>query len=728
MNLEKICKSIIYGGIFLIPFLAFVVVESMFFPFITGKNFAFRIIVEIIFFAWILLALYRPQYRLKRSGIAITIAIFLGIIFIANIFGENFSQSFWSNFERMEGFVTLLHLGMYFVVLASVMNTKLWKYFFLTTISASTIMAFFYAIPEYFETVRAGGVLRLDTTFGNPIYLAVYALFHIFLAWFYLVRYTVSRYLKWILGGVIALNTLVLYYTATRGDLLGLIVGLGVVAIIIALFEKENKNFRKIAIGTILAGIIAIGGFIGIKNTDFVQNSPVLVRFANISLEDNTTKARFMVWEMAYEAWKEKPVLGWGQGNFNIAFNKYYDPKMYAQEPFFDRAHNVFLDWLVAGGVLGLVAYLLIFVVVLYSIWMRREDEVFSLMEKSIVTGLLTAYFFQNLFVFDNIISYILFFTILAYIHTCLLKIKTDKNKKAFTIPIHFIVPVVIVVAVFTIHLFNTKAILTNKALLQGLVPHEEGISKNIEYFKKAIYYDTFGNAEVREQLTQTARQVLRSQKISLIQKQEIIELARREIILQAEDVPNDARYALFAGSYLGSIGSFNEAIDYLQKALDLSPRKQQILFELTSVYLNKAEYEKALEMAKRAYELEPEYDNALKVYAMSAIYANNYELAKKLLVPKYGTIAISDDRILNAFVKVGDYERVVEIWKKRISDLQKKGLDNAQYHTSLAATYLEMGKRSEAISELKKAMELNPEFKQQGEYYINEIKAGRNP
>src|SRR3989338_7504632 len=40
---------------------------DLLFPFITGKNFAFRIIIEIIFASWILLALLEPKYRPKKT-------------------------------------------------------------------------------------------------------------------------------------------------------------------------------------------------------------------------------------------------------------------------------------------------------------------------------------------------------------------------------------------------------------------------------------------------------------------------------------------------------------------------------------------------------------------------------------------------------------------------------------------------------------------------------------
>jgi thioredoxin-like negative regulator of GroEL len=52
----------------------------------------------------------------------------------------------------------------------------------------------------------------------------------------------------------------------------------------------------------------------------------------------------------------------------------------------------------------------------------------------------------------------------------------------------------------------------------------------------------------------------------------------------------------------------------------------------------------------------------------------------------------------------------------------------NWQNHLQLAAVYLEVGQRQQAIAELQKAIDINEEFRQQGEYFISEIRAGRNP
>src|SRR3989344_5218185 len=108
-------KWIIFAGLFIVPFIPFLVYSSFFFPFITSKAFTWRIIIEIVFAAWILLALLDANYRPKKS------------VILYAVFGVAPVKSFWSNFERMEGYITLLHLGMFFLVISSVFKEVDWK-------------------------------------------------------------------------------------------------------------------------------------------------------------------------------------------------------------------------------------------------------------------------------------------------------------------------------------------------------------------------------------------------------------------------------------------------------------------------------------------------------------------------------------------------------------------------------------------------------------------------
>jgi len=737
---KKYLRYVLLGGVFLIPFIPFLVSNEMFFPFITLKNFTFRIIVEIIFASWIILAVLDHSYRPKRSWILVALGAFLAIIALADVFGENPAKSFWSNYERMEGLVTHIHLFAYFIVATSILTTeKLWVRFLQTSLVASVLMAGFVMTQlAGIETINQGGD-RVDGKFGNATYLAVYALFHIFIAAFLFVKRSSVNWVRWVYAVVALLNLFVLYNTQTRGAILGLIGGTLLSVLLIAIFERENKLARKISAGVIAGIILLVGLFIVAKDSSFVRESETLNRFAEISLTEKTTKSRFQVWGLALEGFKENPILGSGQENFNLVFSDHYDPRLYDQEPFFDRAHNVFLDWLTAGGALGLLAYLSIFMAALYYIWSLpergrsqtgREGSSFSIIEKSILTGLLGAYFIQNLFVFDNLMSYVLFFSVLGYIHMHGEKdvVSDVKPKEVSEYAQYIIITLVLVFLAVAMYSVNIKNINANRALLQAISPHEEGLQANTDYFKKALAYDTFGNAEIRERLIQHAATVSGIQNVPDQFKQDLFIFARSEMLKQVEETPKDVRYEILLGSYLNRFGQHEEAIAHLKRAIQLSPNKQSTYFELVSVYVNSGQYELARDIAKTAYELEKSNRLAVDMYAVASLYAGDTQLAESLIVEQYGTLIADNDNILNAYARIGAHDLVVEIWKKRIAELQSNGEDNPQFHVSLAAAYIGTGERTKAVQELQKAIELNPEFKDQGQYYINEIQAGRNP
>lgn len=738
MNINKFLQWFVLGGLFLVLFIPLYVSDSMFFPFITGKNFAFRIIIELITGAWIILALRDAAYRPKKSLILYGAGALVLVMAIATMLSENPFKSFWSNYERMEGFVSLAHFFAYFAVASSILAAKnLWERFFQTSLMVNVILVGYGVLQLAGKLAINQGGVRVDATFGNTTYFAVYLLFHIFIAAFLAVRHKGASWIRYVYGAIALADIFMLYNTATRGAILGLLGGVILTTILIALFEKQNVVLKKFAIGVLMIAILVPITVLTFRNASWVKESPVLARFTSISLSETTTKSRFMVWNMALQGFKERPVFGWGQESFNFVFNEYYDPKMYDQEPWFDRAHNVFFDWLIAGGLLGLLAYLSLFGTALYYLW-RKTASSFSIVEKSIFTGLLGGYFFQNIFVFDNLTSYVLFFSILAYFHSIYgtswqaseiqAKGKMNNIPKGVSSNAQSDVifsPIVIIATVFILYFVNYHPIAANRDLISSL-QRQSDLGVNLAYFKKAIARDSFGTSEAREQLTMAASRVLT---IDAPQKtkDDFVTMAIAELEKQTTWIPRDARYQIFMGSFLNQIGNYDKALEYLKKAQELTPKKQQVYFEIASAYLNKRDYQNAVTAAKTAYELEPNYDNARIIYAMTLIYTGDKIKAREILAPLREKSAIdpqSEERLLKAYIDTKDYKSAGEVLNMLIAS----DPTNYRYHISLAALYLEKGERQKAIAEIQKAIDVNPEFKDQGEYYIKEIKAGRNP
>lgn len=722
MAIEKTLRGVVLASVFALPFIVFIVAQSLFFPFITGKNFAFRILVEIATGAWLALALANPAYRPKRGWLLGAFAVFVAVVALADALGAYPFKSIWSNFERMDGLVTLVHLFFYFVVASSILTTeKLWRAFWHTSLGVSVLMALHGLLQlAGFAELNPGfsSAARIDATFGNPIYLAVYMLFHVGIAAMLWARARESGRMftgaSALYGSVIALDGLAIFLTGTRGTMLGLIAGVALAALLIAFASSEG---RKKALTVVVGLLVLASAFFLVREQAWVQKIPFLQRLATISLEDNTTKARFMNWGMAWEGVKERPILGWGQENYAVVFDKHYNPEMYGQEQWFDRVHNVVFDWLIAAGFLGLFSYLSLFFFALLALY---QKGVFGVYERSILTGLLAAYFFHNLFVFDNIGSYLLFASVLAYI-------AWRGGAAAVALPMPNLsqkfLPVLAIGAVILVWgsawYVNAGALAANRDLLNALKA-QPTVNENLEYFKSAIARGSMGTQEAREQLAQIAAQMVRSENIPLEVRQAFAQTAVQELSLMTIEAPQNARPMLFLGVLLRSFGELEGAEVALERAHELSPNKQTILFELASVREAAGDVAGALRTYKQAYELAPEFLDARILYASALIRAGQDALAEELL----GEVADSgaaDMRIAAAYVTRNRYDKIISIWSAHV---QANPTDAPAYFT-LAAAYYKAGERARAIAALEGLAATMPEMKEQTDPLIEQIRSG---
>ncbi|MEK7596871.1 MAG: O-antigen ligase family protein [Patescibacteria group bacterium] len=725
MTLNSFLKWTAVAGVFGVLFVPFIVADSMFFPFITGKNFMFRILVEVAFSAWLLLSLRDASVRPRKSVILWAFVAFVAIIGLADVFGQGPWKSFWSNFERMEGYITTLHLFAYFLTAGSMLSTeKIWKRFLEWSLWSSLLMSLYGLLQLMGKvTINQGGV-RLDGKFGNATYLAIYLIFNIFFA--LILIYRDKKLWKSIVYGLIVLlHLVVLYYTATRGAILGVIGGVLSSALIIFIFDRHDKKMRVVAGSVAGAIILIVLGFIMARDTAFVNDSPVLSRLGAISINDTKTQARAYIWPMAWKGFKEHPVLGRGQENFNYVFNANYDPRMYAQEQWFDHTHNIILDWLVASGLLGLLAYLSLYVSAVYLLWKRARDCAF--VEKALFTGLGGAYFFHNLFVFDNIVSSILFVSVLAFVHfksTRLEKSVAAGEKELDNFDTRMAGPIILIILVFVLYFFNWRGIATGKSLIvaiQALNTTPVAAQMALGGFEKALSYDTLGRPEVVERIVEAIPRFA-DQSIPIETRQRFYEIGKEAVETQLSRFPGDARYELFAGNFYSMYTKPDEAEKHYLRAVSLSPRKQSILSKLGNFYVIYGQYDKAVPVFKQVYELETSYDNAGRLYVMSLIYAGRENEAKQFMAERFDATEMTSDLFLQTYVNLGSWPKAIAILRERAA----KDPGNREYRMNLVSAYYQSGDRSGAIAALRDYIYYDPSFKAQGEAYIKDIEAGK--
>lgn len=734
--IEKTLRFTVLAGIFALPFIVFIVAQSLFFPYITGKNFAFRIIVEIIAGAGLALMLVSDAYRPRRSLLLAAFALFVAIIGLADAFGAYPFKSFWSNYERMEGWVTLAHLLLYILVASAFLTKESWMWFW-RVIAGVSVVAGLHALLQLFGVTAlgqggAGGLgARLDATFGNPIYLAVFMLFSIFIAAMLFAadfrgRPKGSRtgvVVVW--GFVIALDTIVLLFTGTRGATLGLIGAVLLTALLFIIFSRGDPSFdriRTIATGVLVGILVLAGGFFLVRDASWVHKIGFLDRLATISLSENVLQARIMNIQMAWKGAKERPFLGWGQEHYALVFDKHYNPGMYAQEAWFDRVHNTPMDWLVAGGFLGLISYLLIFAAALWALW---RASVFTFVDKSLLTGLLAGYFVQNLTVFDNITSYLLFASVIAYIawadaeSHAKPRLFSAKSLSRSGLPVVAAIAVVLVWG--TAWGVNQKALAQNKLIIKAITPQQEGIGKNLEYFEQAISYGSYGTQEAREQLSQIALQVVSSSDAPAEAKRASYDAAVRELKAQAELSPLDARFPVFLGVLQNAAGDYEEAKKTLELARTLSPRKQSILFEQAKNAQARGDNAALVQLLKDAYELDTSFTTARLYYVSVLVRTGADAAADPILAPLIESGAAASPLIAAAYVSRGRFDKIISIWRKHI----EANPENVMAHFTVAAALYEMGSAEEAIREVEEAVRKDPSLRAQADTFIAEIRAG---
>lgn len=726
MLLRDILRFTVLACFFATPFICLLVAETMFFPFITGKNFTFRILVEIMLGAWVLLMFLDATYRPKFSWILGAAGTFLCVIALADFLGANPYRSFWSNYERMEGLITHVHLFLYFVIAGSVLLTEeIWNWFWRTSLGASLIVVI-YAFTQIAGKTEMHG--RVDATFGNSTYLAIYMFFHAFIAIFLYFRSSKQKGLHWLYPVAAALNLVILYYTGTRGTILSVVGGVTLTLLLIAFFDKEHKTLKKYAIGGLVGMVALVALFITFRQSEFIQSSPTLSRMAGISLADKTTNSRFMIWKMSWEGFKERPVLGWGQDNFLYVFSKHYNPQMYNQEPWFDRSHNVFFDWMIAGGALGILSYLSLFGAAIYYLWFSRKHH-FTVVERSILTGMLAGYFIHNIFVFDNLTSYIFFFGALAYLHTLEApnpekeKAVTHKHKKDDAMePGDFAIVGAIVVAITVgmIYFINIRNINANIALINGIRPEgvlvDDGKGGKKITLADVVSPDRFGTGEAREQIIQLSFQTL-DPRVPEPLRQQFYDLANEQFDLALKDDPENLRTQSFAAMFYARFGQYDKALTHFEKAIELSPRRQSTYLDLSMTYVAMQRYADAEATAKIAYDLVPENGEAKIAYAVALIYQKKPNEADAIV----GTSSAAfDSRVINAYGIGGYSDKLIAILNEKIAQGQAVARD----YLSLAGGYAQLGQKQKAIEAVEKGISLDASLKEQGDQLIRQIQA----
>lgn len=707
MTKHNIWSISIISLLFAMLFTPLIVSSGLYFPFVTGKVFTFRIIASIILVFWFILVLQKPQYAPKKSCTLAISGIFVLWLALANSFGVDPFNSFFSNFERMEGWFTHFYFFAYLLVLSSVVQTeKVWNWL----LNTSVIFANYLALRATFDTQS-----RTQVILGNSTYVAIYVLFNMFFAGLLLYRVwnkrtqeTALKYagIAYYVSSMI-LFVYVIFRTQTRGTVLALVFSSILFLILLSISYWKHKKVRIISIILLLCAIAGSILFWTNREAQFIQNNPLLSRVASISISEGTGKARIVNWGIAIEGIKENPLLGWGQENYAYVFAQKYDARMYGEEPWFDRTHNAFLDWTIQGGIPALLLYLLLFVSALVAV---IKSSSLTKVEKNILIATFVAYGIHNLFVFDNYSSYLMFFTLLGFVihHSNKDTIEINWNEKSKQLLVIVLIAIVGITSVFTI----IKPYSVGGDLIKAIIEKDQ--LKALGIYEEILSKNTFAQTEAGIRLLADARTYMSGG------NQEVIEKYRALTAQIGEDFTqtNDVRRLETFGAFMLQSGNTKQAVEILEKARSLAPDRHNNLYTLGIAYINNQEIPKAKEVFIHAYEILPENQKARSYYGAILMITGEKDYQKYIEGYSY-----KDSFFISVFAQAKQYKEVIKIREQ----LKLDNPTDYQNQISLAVAYSLDKQPAKAIALIQEVQKAVPDFKGQGDYLIKEIQAGRS-
>lgn len=626
--------------------------------------------------------------------------------------------SFWGHFSRMDGLVSWIYYTLFGIVALGVLRNKDDWGIAIKGLVIGSLAVCLYAIAS--QLGWAGAVLSLDPgriegSLGNPVFLGGYlaVVLPLLVSGSFLFKHYIWKLLSF---AAIILNISVLVLTFTRASWMGVFV-----AVIIGVTLVVHKfGFAKIY--RCIFGIVAIP-VLALLVIGWVSPSAINNQRSRI-LDTTSIELRFNNWQSTLEAIKERPLLGWGLENINIALSRHYAPSQNKsvsfQESHADRAHNGYLDFAASGGILVLAIFLGLLI------------GAFLLFSKRFKSKFKNAHFYLNLGFFLSLVSFA------VYIFTSF----------------HLITNILPFILAFTWFIqtdpleLNENNADINNTWWPGFVIGGSGIlflavialaapAQAVTYANRATEYvylgDYYRSTKLFEQALGTGSWMsnpIRLHSVMLASGKgiadtpewnEFKEFAARNMEVYVKERPRHNYGWLVSGMYLGSLGDIDKT--YIRKAeksfemlTGLSPNIAEPWFRWGEMYAEIGETKKAQEKFAEALKREPL--NWVILYHSGIFDVNNGEgergLGKLSKVYKDGYCppfnhVYQDLSESSPDAQILSYEQVI--------GCDKNDQDEAFAIVHMALIYKEMGDTKKAIETAKKIDDYSITFQELSQF-----------
>lgn len=608
--------------------LPFAYSRNLFYSAMNAKSFLVVIFISIlaVIFSYKLFKGEISFYFIKKP-VFWFISLFAMSMILSSFFGVYPELSFWSQILRGGGVVFILYTLLLSVFSGILLNRDDWKLARRSIVLSGGLFSLFYflgtqgfGLDGVFATISFG---INGLTFGNETFAGAYILLSLIIS---LLEYrnSTNSSRKWILGAILfqSLNPLFVNFGIWSGGIdilsnptsvIGSAQASSITMFLVYIFILGNFIISKIKNTNLRIGLKRVYILISILSvvlgiTLLFTKDSIVQRFYS----EQSTGARLLVWEGAQGAIRERPILGWGYDNFQVAYQKNFDNRLfqeeYVGEIWFDRAHNFFIDMVVSFGYLGLLTFALLVASLVFVFEKSRKKGFISNNEMVLLCIFLVVYILQLQTSFETISTYVMLSFVVGY---SIFLSKEDEKEKIGSKNIQIFQKFVAVILTSFVFMSSYKMVLAE---------HKRQIALVDIFRTKATDF------EKREELINSA--------LSRTESYESIRMASSGFIggvlngISSGSVSQD-----FVKNSLTELSLYES---YYEKYIESSPldyraRMQLSYLLMVKTILGEPSTQKAREYISHGYELSPNNPLTYLLESLSYLYEGNIAKAKEL-------------------------------------------------------------------------------------------------
>lgn len=371
--------------------------------------------------------------------------------------------------------------------------------------------------------------------------------------------------------------------------------------VILSYYVKNRFGIRKRVIGLASILLLMLVAFLyqnaKVSKVREIKDKNAVEQYISRISNEKTWVSRTKFWDNSIAMWKEKPLFGVGLGNWQVAFPKYglnqfREFSIVNGTETLQRPHNDFLNILCENGILGLLVYIFLFGWMYYQLFILIKGTTDTTRWNYIyLLAGLSGYVVISFFDFpmeriEHQIILMLFFAIITAGYYSQKKIQPESEMGKNVLK-YLVITISIYSIILTSFRFKGEMETVKMYVAKANGHWEETLyhaNKAENYFYKVdltsipiAWYQGLASFNLNE----TAESITYFEKAYQIAPYQI-------------QVLNN-----LAGSY-NFQGDRQKAIQYYQKALEISTDFEEARLNLASVYYNEKQYDKAFDVIEK--------------------------------------------------------------------------------------------------------------------------------